>query len=140
MEKYTIQLVGNKAVEIEAATALDAVKVAEEQNPEFRADGVGFSDGDYLGVESCGGCGIKMLENEIGGADFDGDSFCKGCYEAMQKEYHTWLHEITTLGYDRGVMITAEIKEEVDHLYSQGTEPKDALECLIADNELPKIN
>lgn len=138
MKKFTVELHATKDVEIEAETELAAIKLAIEQNPDYYAECVFDSDGNFKAIESCNGCGIDMLEDETGGTDTDGNAYCKECHEASVSEYLRWIHELTLLGYDRGVILSAEHEEDIDELYGD-KEPAEALEYLIENNMVTKI-
>lgn len=138
MKKYTVELRASKDAEVEAESALEAVKIAREQNPDYHADGI-YDNERYELVESCNGCGNDMLEEEVGGSDTDGNTYCKECYEASASEYLSWIHDLTTLGYEKGLMLSADHKEEIDELYGD-KEPAEALEYLIENNLVVKMN
>jgi NAD-dependent dihydropyrimidine dehydrogenase PreA subunit len=132
MKKYTVELRATKDVEVEAESALEAVKIAKEQNPEYHAESA--YDGETLSlIDTCNGCGVDMLEEDYGGNDTDGNSYCKECHSASQQEYLAWIHDLTTLGYGRGFMLSTEHNEEIDELYGD-KEPAEALEYLIENN------
>lgn len=138
MKKYSVDLKAFRTVEVEAETALEAVKIAKEQNPEFAAEGISSEDGQH-DIEICDGCGEDMLDTEVAGSSEDGDDYCKGCWEAIQSEYLAWAHQLTTMGYEKGVMIPTESKEDVDELYSEGKEPEEALAELIKNKKVSKL-
>jgi len=137
MKKYTVELRATKDVEIEAETPHEAIRLAIEQNPDYHPDCIFDAEGNFKSVESCNGCGLDMLDDEVGGHDTAGNSYCKECHKASQIDYREWLHELTKLGYSKGVMIPAEYKEEVDEQY--GETPADALAYLIENNFVTKL-
>ncbi|MFD2874068.1 hypothetical protein ACFS5N_16415 [Mucilaginibacter ximonensis] len=139
MKNYRIELRSIIDVDVEAATPLDAVKLAEKQNRGFKADSV-FDGDKWLGIDHCNGCGVSILEGEAGGNDTEGNDYCNECFSATQEEYHNWLHQLTTLGYERKIMIPSEIKGAVDELYAEGLTPNEALERLINENLVTEIN
>jgi len=49
----------------------------------------------------------------------------------MNTEYYNWLHELTTIGYRKNIMIPTELMQEVKKLFNNGTPPAKALDAII---------
>lgn len=49
----------------------------------------------------------------------------------MNHQYLSWLHEVTTKGYEKGIMIPAELSSEVRKLFKAKVEPSKAVNAII---------
>lgn len=44
------------------------------------------------------------------------------------QQFLTWLHQVTTLGYDKDIFISVQMMPQVKELFSKGLTPEQALQ------------